>query len=183
MVLFGFGVGLANFANGRDREPRAIFAAIAEALPLTACYGSTGNVALDDGDPNDTQSVLEAVTGTAWAVISAERLEEALTTLTAVPKPPHASDERPTPGLAFAVTHPGEGNVVSNERAHIHRISESIVTVWKLDPLLGEILDRDRRRGGWGAISADIARQVGGRWTSRSRRTIDGLRNRASIAG
>jgi hypothetical protein len=50
--------------------------------------------------------------------------------------------------------------------------------VRKLDLVVGGKLDRNRR-GGWGGVSHDIAQQLGGRWTARSRRTIDGLRNRA----
>jgi hypothetical protein len=179
VVLFAFGVGLANFASGRDRQPREIVAAIADALPLIASYGHTGNVALDDGDVNEVRSVLEAATGRAWAVVGAQQLNDALTTLAALPTPPPAVDERPTPGIAFAVTRTGDGDVVSNERAYLHRISEGIVAVWKLDLLRAGTLDRDRRRGGWGAISTDIARQVRGQWTARSRRTLDGLRKRA----
>jgi hypothetical protein len=107
------------------------------------------------------------------------QLNDALTTLAGLPTPPHAVNERPTPGLAFGVTRSSDGEVISNERAHLHRISGDIVAVWKLDLLHAQVLDRDRRRGGWGAISTDIARQVQGRWTARSRRTLDGLRKRA----
>jgi hypothetical protein len=60
-------------------------------------------------------------------------------------------------------------------------VSVEMVAVWKHDLLTGAKLDRHRRRGGWGAISADIAHQLGGQWTSRSRRTIDGLRSRIVI--
>jgi len=179
VVLFAFGVGLANFTSGRDRQPREIVAAIADALPVIDSYGHTGNVALEDGDMDEVGAVLEALTGTTWAVIGMHQLNDALTTLAGLPTPPHAVNERPTPGLAFAVTPSSDRDVISNERAHLHRISEGIVAVWKFDLLRAGILNRDRRRGGWGAISTDIARQVQGRWTARSRRTLDGLRKRA----
>jgi hypothetical protein len=47
-------------------------------------------------------------------------------------------------------------------------------------------LDSTRRQGGWGAISADIARQTGGSesvWTARSLRAILGLRARVEDYG
>ena len=64
-----FGVGLANFSGGRDRQPREIVAAIADALPVIDSYGHTGNVALEDGDMNEVGPVLEAVTGRACTEI------------------------------------------------------------------------------------------------------------------
>jgi hypothetical protein len=132
VVLFAFGVGLANFTSGRDRQPREILAAIADALPVIDSYGHTGNVALEDVDMNEVGPVLEAVTGTAWAVIGVHQLNDVLTTLAGLPTPPHAANEWPTPGLAFAVTRSSDGEVISNERAHLHRISGGIVAVRKL---------------------------------------------------
>jgi hypothetical protein len=178
-VLFAFGVGLANFGSGRDRRPREVAAAIAEALPLIASYGHTGNVALEDGGRIEIHTVLEAVTGMDWAIVDAKELDDALTALAGLPEPSHAPGERPTPGLAFVVGAARGGNVGSNERAHLHRVSQNIIAVWKFDLVREGKLDRDRRRGGWGAISSDVARQVGGRWTTRSRRTLDGIRTAA----
>jgi hypothetical protein len=39
------------------------------------------------------------------------------------------------------------------------------------------VLARDRRLGGWGAISHDIERQAGGKWTARSLSVVTGLRS------
>lgn len=179
MVLFAFGVGLANFAAGRSMPPKAVIAAISQKLGVLASYGSTGNVAPEDGDLEEIHRKLETATGTAWAVVGAERLESGLRMLDAIPPPALSSNqERPTPGLAFAVTRARPGPLSSNERVILHRVSMDIVAVWKLDLLAGSVLDRDRRRGGWGAVSVDIGMQVGGRWTARSRRTLDGLRGR-----
>jgi hypothetical protein len=178
MVLYAFGVGLANFGSGRERSPSEVVAAVRDALPVVAWYGATGNVALQDGDIDDVRLELKERTGTTWAVIGAEHLEHGLTLLAALPEPLHTPDERPTPGLAFGVTTSADGDVISTERAVLRRISADMVAAWKLDVLRAGKLDPNRRRGGWGALSTDIARQVGGRWTARSRRTIDGLRGR-----
>ncbi len=40
---------------------------------------------------------------------------------------------------------------------------------------LTDRLDPRRRAGGWGRVSDDIERQIGGQWTARSRRSLDGL--------
>ena len=61
MVLFAFGVGFANFASGRHLSPRNVVDAISEELPLVASYGSTGNVAVEDGNVDEIRRVLERV--------------------------------------------------------------------------------------------------------------------------
>jgi hypothetical protein len=181
IVMYAFGVGLANFAGGRHLSPREVVARIARELPLVASYGPTGNVALEDGPVVDAPAALAMVTGTAWAVVRAEHLESGLNALAAMSAPSHAADERPTPGLAFAVTAGYGGSLTSTSRAILQRLSGDMIIVWKLDRLDGSRLHKDRR-GGWGAISTDISRQIGGRWTARSRRTLDGLHARVPRA-
>ena len=132
-----------------------------------------------DGNVDEAQKLLAAVTQTAWAVLPVSELAEALDYLANLPQPQHDVDERPTPGLAFAVSPAREGEVASTDRAFLERMSRGIVAVGKLDLLQEGKLDRKRRRGGWGAVSTEITRQVGGQWTSRSRRTLDGLTARA----
>ena len=178
MVLYAFGVGLANFGRGREPSPGEIIASIKGRLHVVASYGATGNVALDDSDISEVRQVLEEVTPTAWAVVGAEDLELALNVLAEAAEPVHMVNERPTPGLAFAVTPPSVGDVSSTSRAVLRRVSTDIVAAWKLDLIRDGKLDSTHRRGGWGGVSADVARQVGGRWTARSRRTILGLRRR-----
>jgi hypothetical protein len=181
VALYAFAVGLANFHTGRDQRMAEIAAIISEKLPLIAWYRSTGNVVLEHSDAEEVRHVLEAQTGTPWAVISDKRLSDALAALSVLPEPPHGPDERPTPGLGFAVTAARAGPVTSTERAILHRLSDAVVAVSKLDQLRGGKLDPTRRRGGWGAVSSELERQVGGRWTSRSRGTLDGLRRRAAV--
>jgi hypothetical protein len=179
-MLAAFGVGLANFGAGLHVLPSQLAAEVSKVLPLIAWYGSTGNFALADGDPEAVQAVLQKVSGTTWAVIEFGELEAALAELANITKPPHSPYERPTPGLAFAVDGPHLGTLVSTRRAVLERVSGRVVAVHKLDALKNGKLDRDHRRGGWGAVSTDIARQVGGQWTARSRRTLYGLRLRAN---
>jgi hypothetical protein len=178
-IVYAFGVGLANFAAGRSRLPRQIAADVAEVLPLIAWYGATGNLALAAGEPADVAQRLAEITGTAWAVIPAWDLAAALDALQAQPAPRVPPGIRPTPGLAFAVEPARPGPIRSIPEAALRRLNDRIVLVYKFDVLEGNRLDRARRRGGWGRVSADVARQVGGRWTARSRRPLAALKARA----
>jgi hypothetical protein len=178
-IVYAFGVGLANFAAGRSRLPRQIAADVAEVLPLIAWYGATGNLALAAGEHVDVAQRLAEITGTAWAIIPARDLTAALGALDAQPAPRVPAGIRPTPGLAFAVEPARPGLVCPIPEAALRRFDDRIVLVHKFDVLEGNRLDRARRRGGWGHLSAAVARQVGGRWTARSRRPLMGLQARA----
>jgi hypothetical protein len=178
MVLYAFGVGLSNFGMGRDPSPREIVEAVRAELPVVASYGATGNIAFDDISVEAARQVLRNRTPVDWALVTARRLDHGLVVLDELPEVAHADDERPTPGLAFAVYAAGPGDVENTWRADLRRIGRNMVAVRKLDLVVGGELDRNRR-GGWGGVSHDIGLQLGGRWTARSRRTIDGLRNRA----
>jgi hypothetical protein len=178
-IVYAFGVGLANFGAGRSRLPRQIAADVAEVLPLVAWYGATGNLALAAGEPVDVAQRLVEITGTAWAVIPAWDLTAALDALEAQPAPRVPAGIRPTPGLAFAVEPARPGLVRSIPEAALRRLNERIVLVCKFDVLDGNRLDRARRRGGWGRVSAAVAGQVGGRWTARSWRPLAALQARA----
>ena len=179
-VVYAFGVGLANFRSGRSRLPRQIAADVREVLPLVAWYGATGNLALAAGECVDVGQRLAKITGTAWAVIPAGDLAAALQALEAEPVARVEEGIRATPGLAFAVEPARPGPICSIPKiAGLRRLNDRIVLVHKFDVLEGNRLDRARRRGGWGRVSAEVARQVGGRWTARSRRPLAGLQARA----
>jgi hypothetical protein len=180
LVLAAFGVGLANFGTGLHVLPSQLAAEVSHSMPLIGWYGATGNLAFAEDDPNEVRAELQRISGTTWAVLPFDEVNAALETLARLDHPPHREDERPTPGLAFAVTAAHPGPVVPTPRAHLQRVSDRVVAVRKFDVLKNGKLDRQRRRGGWGAISMDIARQVGGQWTARSRRTLDGLWLRAN---
>lgn len=178
-IVYAFGVGLSNFGAGRSRLPRRLAADVAEVLPLVAWYGATGNLALAAGEPVDVAGRLAEITGTAWAVIPARDLAAALRALDAQPPPRVPAGIRATPGLAFAVEPGRPGPVRVIPEAALRRLDDRIVLVHKLDVLEGNRLNRARRQGGWGHVSAAVAKQVGGRWTARSRRPVASLLARA----
>ena len=60
--------------------------------------------------------------------------------------------------------------------ARFQRLADATILAWKRDveDSRGR-LDKNRRRGGWGAVSSAVGRQVGGVWTARSATTLDGV--------
>jgi hypothetical protein len=179
MVLFAFGVGLANFASGRDMSPTAVVSAIADEMAVVASYGSTGNVAVEDGDVDEIRRRLTTVTGTAWAVVSSERLDDGLRTLGTMPSPqPSTQEERATPGLAFAVTMRRDGPLVSTERAVLHRLGIDSVECgsWTFSTARGSTAIVAEAAGGGGFRGHQPAgrRSVDGSQPT----TLDGLRAR-----
>jgi hypothetical protein len=109
LVLAAFGVGLANFGTGLHVLPSQLAAEVSHSMPLIGWYGATGNLAFAEDDPNEVRAELQRISGTTWAVLPFDEVNAALETLARLDHPPHREDERPTPGLAFAVTaaHPG----------------------------------------------------------------------------
>jgi hypothetical protein len=180
LVLFAFGVGLTNFASGRHLTPTDVVDAIADELPVVASCGSTGNDALEKGNIDEIRRILERVTGTAWAGGQRRASRRQLSALSAmpVPTPTQPKNERSTPDLAFAFKPTRDGGLDSTSRAILHRLSADLVAVWKA-----------RSAGRSKARPRSTARRLGrgfgrhrppgrGRWTARSRRTLDGLRSR-----
>ena len=183
-LYFCFGVGFGNFGTGREWRMADLVKTIGdrdpERLDVIAWYGSTGNVAVRGQRPADMQSVLRDVSGRAWAVVDRRGVERGLEALNGWNPRDRTPRTRWTGGLAFAVSGDRGGAVEDTERAKLRRLERGIVAVYKNDAVtVAGRLDRNRRRGGWGAISLDVSRQVEGDWTARSRRTIEGLLDRA----
>ena len=59
---------------------------------------------------------------------------------------------------------------------------QRFVAAYKRDFLNGSRLDRQRRQGEWGGISADVGRKLGGKWTAHSHRPIRGLIAKSGLA-
>jgi hypothetical protein len=149
------------------------------AVRITRSFGHTGNF-LADSPSSDFSKIaarFERLLHTDWVVHPVEDVRAALRTLAAARQPPNQKGIRWTPGLAFRG---GTGvefeNVATTPRAVLWKISPSVIGVWKHDDLgASEVLNRERRGGGWGAVSGHIEHELDGQWTARSRRTVDGL--------
>ena len=148
-------------------------------------FGHTGNFLADSPstDPEEVAGRLNRLLEIDWAVRRIEDVQAALTALADAPKPEAPDGIRWTLGVAFQGRAGIEGrSILTTPRAILWEISSGVIGIWKRDNLSERgTLDRDRRGGGWGKISDDIETQCGGRWTARSRRTVDGLARKALL--
>jgi hypothetical protein len=182
-----FGIGIGNL--GRSRGPRRSTSAWRQMLNaelqagdppvhIIQSFGHTGNFLADSPSTclAEVTARFHRLLGTDWVVRPVSDVRAALTALAGALAPSTEEDARWTPGLAFHAGRGVEGSIAPTARAVLWKITPWMVGVWKRDSLTPEgRLDPDRRTGGWGGISHDIARQLGGQWTARSRRTLAGL--------
>ena len=179
------GVGVNNFATGRTATS-TLFEKVEQAVKqrvrgkVVATFGATGNLMIEtpiEPRPGSLAAALYEASRTDWAVMPWTTFRQALASLEKMSMPETQSGARWTPGLSFAVSPaPYSGELQSTQRALLKFIGPGIVGVFKCDieDERGR-LDRTRRMGGWGGVSADIERQLGGEWTSRAISTLKGL--------
>jgi hypothetical protein len=149
---------------------------------VTSFYRHTGNFVLNApiAELSVAHRVISSVLDRDCAAISIVELEALATKVS--PEPSASSTAvRWTPGIALLAVGPADvRGVCSYEHARLTVLSPTTVAVQKRDALApGQILDRERRFGGWGAIASKIESQAGGLWTARSLSTIRGLLRRA----
>jgi hypothetical protein len=184
MLWYCFGVGFANF--GSPPAPSVSALRLADHDPridFLASYRATGNYVVRA--PNDVAGLLRRELNRLtdaedrWAVVPDDAFEKALTAFEAWQPPDPERLVRWTPGLAFALHSGNEAPSASRtDRAELRPLDAHVVAVYKRDPEIRPgVLNRDRRLGGWGAISHDIERQAGGKWTARSLSVVTGLRS------
>jgi hypothetical protein len=187
-----FGVNIGNIGRARNSRPivREQVAAVNRALynaeipaQLTSSFGHTGNFVLQMTNCSlaSTRLIIETALLTKVVIVPLIELESYVAKLSAIRELLATPGTRPTPGLVLYVDGPAQsGSIESTARVKFQRLSQSVVAAWKLDILTDRnILDRSQRQGGWGALSYEVAHQVGGLWTARSLRTIMGLITRA----
>jgi len=189
MALYAvLGVGVGNVGRGQARRRPMddwvllLNARLAETQPrveILRYFRHTGNFLA--ASPSD---ILEEVSDrfdglleTEWVVRPLADVGSALSALSAASRPQVEAGIRWTAGL---VLHGGAGvptsAPASSERAVLWRISPAVVGAWKRDRENGNGgLNSRQRGGGWGAVAADVGRQLGGRWTARSKSTVQGL--------
>ena len=194
-----FVVGQSNFGRNvkmEERRRRKIRSATKDeglAVSLLGSFGNTGNYAFEvEGTPlTDIAHVVSRALqtrgrpGPKCAAIGARRVRRYLDEALAWPKAPggkHALCKwgfRWTPGVAFLAEGPTSWGSLPHEtnRARLRRLSREAVAVHKRDCLRQgrKALDQGRRLGGWGGVSGDIERSIGGVWTARSHTTLNGL--------
>jgi hypothetical protein len=188
---FAFGVGFNNFATGRGEMEQLVARAQRQLsdTEIVAWYGATGNFALrSDLSNSELARALEQAFRRGFAVVSRSEIERVISTSGAWRRPARESLIRWTPGIAFRVSGPPPPDQLGQtNRGRFRHMNDHAVLVLKRDIETPEgRLDSARRQGGWGAISADIARQSGGReavWTARSLSAVLGLLARVEEQG
>lgn len=180
------GVGINNFATGRMATTN-VLAAVAPLLEsvdgeVVGSFGATGNLVVEAPAAcpvSSIQAALRRATSRDWAVVTSTSFSAALGALERLPAPERRDGARWTPGLSFCIGDPvgsPSSRLDLSDAGVFTPISVGIVGVFKHDVENGHgRLDPNRRRGGWGGVSAILAKQVGGTWTSRAVSTLRGL--------
>jgi hypothetical protein len=135
-------------------------------------------------DPEIVAAELGDALGTPSAVMPVSDLHEIVQTLQDC-HPPRKVDGgvRLTRGVAFLIGTARDGLPTSTDRASYMLRRPKAVLLCKHDiETPSGILDRNRRKGGWGAVAADLGRNLGGTWTARSIRTLAGTLKAADAA-
>jgi hypothetical protein len=178
-----FGVGLGNLgrhARGRVEHSRwvpQVNRLLAGVAGVVAAFGHTGNfVVASSAPPADIVNALKEAVQTPFALLTILELHGLVRAVSQLSPVAPNKGVRLTPGAALLVEGSASDQALQNtSRAEYLRWSHQIVLVRKLDVETPRgVLDRGRRGGGWGAIAGELGRQVGGRWTARSIRTLSG---------
>lgn len=192
-TLVVFGLGLGNLGpQRRKRVPQSEWVSQlndrlrTSGVAVVNAYGHTGNFVLRANlDVRAAaRSMVEAL-GTPCALLTQAELRDLVRGLNqATPQDPDQGF-RCTPGATLlAEGSPTDGSPHETAAASYTRLARHIVGVTKRDVLTETgTLDRRRRSGGWGAIAGHVERELGGRWTARSIRTLEGVLGKADCLG
>jgi hypothetical protein len=146
---------------------------------ITDWYHATGNFVVQASD-NNRMSVADELSlalGTPCATVPIDDLVAYAALARKAPSPTTEPGFRWTRGIAFwANGKPCTINLNPTCHAVFFPIDKHTVGAFRRDQLAEgkEALDRENRAGGWGAISADITKAIGGTWTSRALDRIEG---------
>jgi hypothetical protein len=146
---------------------------------ITDWYHATGNFVVRAPDNNRLRVVdeLSLALGTPCAILTIEELCVYIAAAKKGVSPPTEPGFRWTRGIGFwANGKPCTITLKPTAHAVFFPINKHAVGVFKRDRLVEgkETLDTENRAGGWGAISADITKAVGGTWTSRALDRVEG---------
>ena len=148
-------------------------------------FGHTGNFIVGGAERSaDAAQTLGRLLGTPCALVPIARVARATAAAQSLPPPAKEPGQRWTPGVAFHVTgRPSTAQPKDMRIARFQRLDDATILAWKRDveDTPGR-LDKKRRGGGWGAVSSAVGSQLGGVWTARSTRTLDGVLTRLEEA-
>lgn len=148
-------------------------------------YRPTGNFAvLAPGIASATvRDILVQALGKPCAVANLTTLDRIKSTFDSWPEPNREERERWTPGFALrcdGVALPRR--IEACETGVFNVLDESTVVVYRRErETPASTLDRNYRRGGWGAVTARIEATLGGTWTARSLSVAAALSRKCSF--
>ena len=192
-ILVAFAVGTGNFSSRRGPMQHYVeatnqkLALLNSKTKITDWHHATGNFVLQASDYNlaTVADELSLALGTACAILTVEELASDVVAAKKAANPSNEPGFRWTRGIAFrAKGKPCTITIQPTAHAVFFPINKHAVGAFKKDRLAdgSETLDRDNRAGGWGAVSADVAKVVGGTWTSRALDRIEGTLAKARRA-
>jgi hypothetical protein len=161
-------------------------ATLASGSRIVNCFDDSGNfvVISPGGDLQSIASDLQATTGKEFVAVHRESLGHWRDALKGLVIPPAEDGFRWTPCLSIRLDVPTDSTSAegwSTPNGHYFPVAAQCTAVWKRDRLMpGRDKLDTRNRTPLGALSRDCEVRLGGRWTSRTSRTIDGTLRRAS---
>jgi hypothetical protein len=189
MIWLAFGLGIGDFSSRRKKmkdyvdETNRRLSLLRTPTRVIDWHHSTGNFIVQTPKTNrfEISEELSLALGTSCAVLTINEVEHCLSVSDKAASPQAQPEIRWTKGIAFEVRgRPIATNPPSNPRAVFFQINNRALGVFKRDQVTdSDVLDKEDRRGGWGAISEDIAKAVGGKWTARSQARVQGLIEKA----
>ena len=184
-VFLVFAVGIGNFAS-RKTVMQDYVRATNQKLSLLNSrtrikdWYSSRNFVVEASDNNrmNVGDELSLALGTACATFTIDEIASDVAVAKQAVSPASEPGFGWTRGVAFRVQ--GRPSTIiprPTAQAAFFPINRDAVGVFKKDKLTeGEATSvRENPAGGWGAISADITKAVGGTWTSRPLKRVEGI--------
>ena len=189
-IFLAFAVGIGNFSSRRTSMQEGVratnqkLALLNSKTRIANWYHGTGNFVLQASDNNRLRVAdeLSLALGTPCAILTVEELVGDVEIAKKAISPTAEPGFRWTRGIAFRVSgRPYTITLNPTTHAVFFPINKHAVGAFKKDRLVEvrETLDKESRGGGWGTISADIAKTTGGVWTSRSLERVEGTLSKA----
>jgi hypothetical protein len=189
-TMIAFAVNVGNL--GRRHRPRLIMSELVPRLNATLCsesdlvrvldfFGHTGNFVLAcETTPDKAAQRLAGLLQTPCTVVAVETVQSCAAAARSFAPPTAKLGIQWTPGAVFRVSGPEASTAPRAPNAVFRGLNGAMLLAWKEDQLDAQgRLDKDRRSGGWGALSSAVTAELGGVWTARSISTLEGVLMRA----
>jgi hypothetical protein len=185
-IVFGAGIGISSRRTTMVEYVQAINRKLSFLRTPTRVidwHHATGNYVVQTPKNNRwaIADELSLALGVPCVVLLTQDVIASVSIANKASSPPDEAGIRWTKGIAFMVKGaPCTVDLKPTPRAVFFRINNYAVGVFKRDQLTeNKELERESRSGGWGAISEDVSKAVGGTWTSRTLTRIEGTIEKA----